>query len=134
MRSLTACAGLAAKSRRRQTKSDSRLSSITSEHVDRVERRQARKRGEFVGFVGCPKAGLLKVRIAAERRASMRVACPRCGEAHTTTQPMGRPMRPGEVVTLVAEGVPMEVGDTPDEDTPLSDEAAPDAEPPRPRL
>ena len=66
------------------------------------------KEGDYVGFIGCEKVGLLPVRMAANRRV-LRVTCPRCGDLHMTTDPMPRLRRPGEIVTLVEDGMPMAV-------------------------
>jgi hypothetical protein len=66
------------------------------------------KPGDYIGFVGCDQVGLLPVRMAASRRA-MRVVCPHCGELHMTSDPMPRLRRPGEIVTLVEDGMPMAV-------------------------
>ena len=62
--------------------------------------------GDYIGFIGCDQVGLLPVRMAANRRV-LRVTCPRCGELHTTTDPMPRLRRPGEIVTLVEDGMPI---------------------------
>lgn len=82
----------------------------------RRERDRARKReqatGEYIGFVGCSRVGLLKVRVNSHEKHVMEVACT-CGEVHTTTDPQIRERRPGEVVTLIEEGAPMTVGDDP---------------------
>jgi hypothetical protein len=82
------------------------------------------KVGDYIGFIGCEKVGLLPVRMAANRRV-LRVTCPRCGELHMTTDPMPRLRRPGEIVTLVEDGMPMAVV-MPVEDT--QDAAVPDDE------
>jgi hypothetical protein len=66
------------------------------------------KPGDYIGFIGCDQVGLLPVRMAASRH-SMRVVCPHCGELHVTSDPMPRLRRPGEVVTLIEDGMPMEV-------------------------
>src|SRR4051812_33600843 len=66
------------------------------------------KEGDYIGFIGCEQVGLLPVRMAADRRV-LRVTCPRCGELHMTTDPMPRLRRPGEIVTLVEDGMPMAV-------------------------
>jgi hypothetical protein len=66
------------------------------------------KVGDYVGFIGCEQVGLLPVRMAANRRV-LRVTCPRCGDLHVTTDPMPRLRRPGEIVTLVEDGMPMAV-------------------------
>jgi hypothetical protein len=66
------------------------------------------KPGDYIGFIGCDQVGLLPVRMAASRR-SLRVVCPRCGEIHVTSDPMPRLRRPGEIVTLVEDGMPMAV-------------------------
>jgi hypothetical protein len=66
------------------------------------------KKGDYIGFIGCERVGLLPVRMAADRRV-LRVTCPRCGELHMTTDPMPRLRRPGEIVTLVEDGMPMAV-------------------------
>jgi hypothetical protein len=66
------------------------------------------KPGDYIGFVGCDQVGLLPVRMAASRRV-MRVVCPHCGELHMTSDPMPRLRRPGEIVTLVEDGMPMAV-------------------------
>jgi hypothetical protein len=66
------------------------------------------KPGDYVGFIGCDQVGLLPVRMAASRH-SMRVVCPHCGELHVTSDPMPRLRRPGEIVTLVEDGMPMAV-------------------------
>src|SRR5690349_5824087 len=66
------------------------------------------KEGDYIGFIGCERVGLLPVRMAADRRV-LRVTCPRCGELHMTTDPMPRLRRPGEIVTLVEDGMPMAV-------------------------
>jgi hypothetical protein len=66
------------------------------------------KAGDYIGFIGCERVGLLPVRMAANRRV-LRVTCPRCGELHVTTDPMPRLRRPGEIVTLVEDGMPMAV-------------------------
>jgi hypothetical protein len=66
------------------------------------------KPGDYIGFIGCDQVGLLPVRMAASRR-SMRVVCPHCGEIHVTSDPMPRLRRPGEVVTLIEDGMPMAV-------------------------
>ncbi len=68
--------------------------------------------GEYVGFVGCAKAGLLAVRVHSRAKHVMRVACS-CGEVHITTSPMIRERRPEDVVHLIEEGFPMAVGDEP---------------------
>lgn len=83
---------------------------------------EAREHGEFVGFVGCPKVGVLKVRVASKHRMMMRVACPRCREVHSTSTPMVREVRSGELVTLIEDGMSMTVGDNP---TPAADESDP---------
>jgi hypothetical protein len=70
--------------------------------------RRPEKPGDYIGFVGCDQVGLLPVRMAASRRA-MRVVCPHCGELHMTSDPMPRLRRPGEIVTLVEDGMPMAV-------------------------
>jgi hypothetical protein len=72
------------------------------------------KEGDYIGFIGCERVGLLPVRMAADRRV-LRVACPRCGELHMTTDPMPRLRRPGETVTLVEDGMPMAVAMPPDD-------------------
>jgi hypothetical protein len=72
------------------------------------------KEGDYIGFIGCEQVGLLPVRMAANRRV-LRVTCPRCGELHITSDPMPRLRRPGEIVTLVEDGMPMAVV-MPDED------------------
>jgi hypothetical protein len=82
-------------------------------------REDAVERGPFVGFVGCPKLGVLKVRVASKTVTRMEVACPACGEIHFTPKPMVRAIASGELVTLIAEGVPMEV-DAPDPDDPTA--------------
>jgi hypothetical protein len=64
--------------------------------------------GDYIGFVGCDQVGLLPVRMAASRHV-MRVVCPHCGELHMTSDPMPRLRRPGEIVTLVEDGMPMAV-------------------------
>jgi hypothetical protein len=66
------------------------------------------KAGDYIGFIGCEQVGLLPVRMAANRRV-LRVTCPRCGDLHMTTDPMPRLRRPGEIVTLVEDGMPMAV-------------------------
>src|ERR1700753_2466617 len=66
------------------------------------------KPGDYIGFIGCDQVGLLPVRMAASRH-SMRVVCPHCGELHVTSDPMPRLRRPGEIVTLVEDGMPMAV-------------------------
>jgi hypothetical protein len=66
------------------------------------------KPGDYIGFIGCEQVGLLPVRMAANRRV-LRVTCPRCGELHMTTDPMPRLRRPGEIVTLIEDGMPMAV-------------------------
>jgi len=66
------------------------------------------KVGDYVGFIGCDQVGLLPVRMAANRRV-LRVTCPRCGDLHITSDPMPRLRRPGEIVTLVEDGMPMAV-------------------------
>jgi hypothetical protein len=66
------------------------------------------REGDYIGFIGCEQVGLLPVRMAADRRV-LRVTCPRCGELHMTTDPMPRLRRPGEIVTLVEDGMPMAV-------------------------
>jgi hypothetical protein len=67
---------------------------------------------EHVGFVGCETVGLLKVRVHSRAKHNMEVACT-CGEVHITTDPLIRERKPGEVVHLVEEGFPMQVGDDP---------------------
>jgi hypothetical protein len=66
------------------------------------------KPGDYIGFIGCDQVGLLPVRMAASRQ-SMRVVCPHCGELHVTSDPMPRLRRPGEIVTLIEDGMPMAV-------------------------
>jgi hypothetical protein len=66
------------------------------------------KPGDYVGFIGCDQVGLLPVRMAASRY-SLRVVCPHCGELHMTSDPMPRLRRPGEIVTLIEDGMPMAV-------------------------
>jgi hypothetical protein len=66
------------------------------------------KPGDYIGFIGCDQVGLLPVRMAASRR-SLRVVCPHCGELHMTSDPMPRLRRPGEIVTLIEDGMPMAV-------------------------
>jgi hypothetical protein len=66
------------------------------------------KPGDYIGFIGCDQVGLLPVRMAASRR-SLHVVCPHCGELHMTSDPMPRLRRPGEIVTLVEDGMPMAV-------------------------
>lgn len=66
------------------------------------------KPGDYVGFIGCDQVGLLPVRMAASRRA-LRVVCPHCGDLHVTSDPMPRLRRPGELVTLIEDGMPMAV-------------------------
>jgi hypothetical protein len=56
---------------------------------------------EYVGFVGCPTRGLLKVGVRIRAAHTMRVACP-CGQEHVATKPMIRARRPDE------EDVPLE--------------------------
>ena len=72
------------------------------------------KPGAYIGFIGCDQVGLLPVRMAASRH-SLRVVCPRCGEIHVTSDPMPRLRRPGEIVTLVEDGMPMAVVMPPDD-------------------
>jgi hypothetical protein len=79
------------------------------------------KPGDYVGFIGCEKVGLMPVRMAASRH-SMRVVCPHCGELHMTSDPMPRLRRPGEVVTLIEDGMPMAVTMPPD-DAEVADDA-----------
>jgi hypothetical protein len=66
------------------------------------------KPGDYIGFIGCDQVGLLPVRMAANRRV-LRVVCPHCGDLHVTSDPMPRLRRPGEIVTLIEDGMPMEV-------------------------
>ena len=66
------------------------------------------KPGDYIGFIGCDQVGLLPVRMAASRHL-LRVVCPHCGEIHMTSDPMPRLRRPGEIVTLVEDGMPMAV-------------------------
>jgi hypothetical protein len=101
------------------------MAESTPEHVRKSERQAARKRGEFVGFVGCSRLGVLKVRVADQSR-KMRVLCPACSEIHATGDAMPRALLPGELVTLVAEDTPMAVD--PDAPAPAAAPA-----PPRPR-
>jgi hypothetical protein len=82
------------------------------------------KVGDYIGFIGCEQVGLLPVRMAADRRV-LRVTCPRCGDLHMTTDPMPRLRRPGEIVTLVEDGMPMAVVMPVDD---AQDAAAPDDE------
>lgn len=92
------------------------------------------KQGDYVGFIGCEQVGLLPVRMAADRRV-LRVTCPRCGELHMTTDPMPRLRRPGEIVTLVEDGMPMAVVMPPDDaQSPAGREGEPGlaSEPPDP--
>ncbi len=69
--------------------------------------------GEYVGFIGCAKAGVLKVRVHSREKHVMEVACA-CGEVHMTPNPMIRERLSGELVTLIEEGTPMTVSDDPD--------------------
>src|ERR1700744_6721872 len=80
---------------------------------------RSEKPGDYVGFIGCDQVGLLPVRMAASRHL-LRVVCPHCGEIHMTSDPMPRLRRPGEIVTLIEDGMPMAVVMPPD--------AGPDAE------
>jgi hypothetical protein len=66
------------------------------------------KPGDYIGFIGCDQVGLLPVRMAASRHL-LRVVCPHCGELHMTSDPMPRLRRPGEIVTLIEDGMPMAV-------------------------
>src|SRR3954465_11488735 len=66
------------------------------------------KPGDYIGFIGCEQVGLLPVRMAANRRV-LRVTCPRCGDLHMTSDTMPRLRRPGEIVSLVEDGMPMAV-------------------------
>jgi hypothetical protein len=66
------------------------------------------KPGDYIGFIGCDQVGLLPVRMAASRHL-LRVVCPHCGEIHMTSDPMPRLRRPGEIVTLIEDGMPMAV-------------------------
>jgi hypothetical protein len=78
------------------------------------------KPGDYIGFIGCDQVGLLPVRMAASRN-SMRVVCPHCGELHVTSDPMPRLRRPGEIVTLIEDGMPMAVTMPPDEGSSVND-------------
>jgi len=75
---------------------------------------RAEKPGDYIGFIGCDQVGLLPVRMAASRHL-LRVVCPHCGEIHMTTDPMPRLRRPGEIVTLIEDGMPMAVVMPPDD-------------------
>jgi hypothetical protein len=57
----------------------------------------------WVGFVGCPVSGLLKVRVNSKPREVMRVQCPVCDTVHLTPHPMLRPPRDGEAEPELAE-------------------------------
>ncbi len=67
---------------------------------------------EYVGFVGCAKVGLLAVRVHSRAKHVMRVACT-CGEVHIAKDPMIRERQPSDVVALIEEGTPMQIGDDP---------------------
>jgi hypothetical protein len=72
----------------------------------RAERRAARERGEFVGFLACPHGTGRIVKVAmSSARDRIRAACPHCGEDHETAAAMSRPRRRGEecAVTLPDE-------------------------------
>ena len=81
-----------------------------SRYAIRGSGRNARpeKPGDYVGFIGCDQVGLLPVRMAASRR-TLHVVCPYCHELHVTSDPMPRLRRPGEIVTLIEDGMPMAV-------------------------
>src|ERR1700712_2383337 len=82
------------------------------------------KAGDYIGFIRRGQVGHAPVRMAANRRV-LRVTCPRCGDLHMTTDPMPRLRRPGEIVTLVEDGMPMAVVMPVDE---AQDAAVPDDE------
>src|ERR1700753_1636770 len=66
------------------------------------------KPGDYIGFIGRDQVGLLAGRMAASRHFP-RGLCPHCGEIHMTSDPMPRLRRPGEIVTLIEDGMPMAV-------------------------
>jgi hypothetical protein len=57
----------------------------------------------WVGFVGCERAGLLKVRVNTKPREVMRVHCPTCDAVHLTPKPMLRAPRDGEAEPELVE-------------------------------
>lgn len=78
-------------------------------HVER-EAREARARGEFVGFVACchGRGRLLKVALPDERQ-SISVACPvdGCSDTHRTSDSMPRPRQRGERCDVVIKSPPL---------------------------
>lgn len=68
---------------------------------------------EYIGFFGCPRAGVLKVRVPGRTEQAMRVACPACAEVHIALKPMIRERLPGEEVALIADDTPMDVTSPP---------------------
>lgn len=81
--------------------------------AEQAEQDAARSPAELVGFVGCPKrGGVLKARVS-RKVGTMTVLCPRCRETHFTSKPMVREVLAGELVALIADETPMQIGDTP---------------------
>jgi hypothetical protein len=95
----------------------------TARECEKRETREARARGEFVGFLACSygRGRLLKVALPDER-ASVSVPCPvsGCSETHRTRDSMPRPRQRGECCDVVIEPPP-----PPDPDNPTPPRTAP---------